>query len=531
MASPPQLGNGPQLGDRPWRPDVAESDAASPQHATAAPQDAAVPPAPRAPADPLAEVPSAEPTSAESPATEMTHPEVSGAEASRAEASGTKAPSVQAPAGQPVIAAPPGSGKRRLAWLDALRGIAALCVVFDHLSYHDLEHVHTLVWKVFDPGLYGIAVFFLVSGFIIPASLERGGSVRRFWVGRVFRLYPLFLAAIAIVLVMHQFNIGTLRGADAVPKAAVFSHLLMLSDILGVPSVINVLWTLSFEMVFYLLLTALFVLGVHRRSGDYALGFGVAALALGGILPAVRLSHSALGVTKVAALADLLVIVGLLLAVSTRGLLRVFGASLAAGTGLVLLVFNDRRIPTEGFVILALMFTGTMLYRWQEGQLGRTRAIWTAVVVFALITAAGAWHIGQVAAPAAYQAGTPRRWVISLAAAGLTFGIGLALRNRSFPPFLAWLGLVSYSTYVLHYPVIYLYEKIQYTHGRHPIAIQLLLAAAFLAVLLAVAALSYRLVERPMQLLGRRVGKALDARMGSDRIVAGRHSAAAESAQ
>lgn len=429
------------------------------------------------------------------------------------------------------MASPPQlAGKSRLAWLDALRGIAALCVVFDHFSYHDLQHVHSVVFSFVDPGLYGIAVFFLVSGFIVPASLERGGSVRRFWVGRLFRLYPLFVAAIGIVLIMHEFSIGTLRGADATPRTAVVSHLLMLSDLLDVPSVINVFWTLAFEMVFYLLLTALFVLGLHRRSASYALTFAVAGLALGGVLPAVALSHSALGATKVAMIADALIIAGLVLAVSGRPVPRLAGASVAAATGLVLLVGNDRRIPTEGFVILALMFTGTMLYRWQQGQYGRKPAIWTAVAVFGLIMAAGAWHIGQVAAPAAGQAGTPRRWVISLGLAGLTFAVGLALRNRAFPRVLAWLGLVSYSVYVLHYPVIYLYEKIPYTRAPHPIAIQLLMAAAFLAVLLAVAAVSYRVVERPMQLLGRRAGRALDARYGSDQVTAGQHAVAAGAA-
>ena len=502
MASPPQLGDGPQVGDSPWPPDrdppLGSSGFRDTSDSLTRAQLRAQPTQP-APA-----------------------PESQGLRAVAQETAAREAPAQAAPARAAQVPAPPGTSKPRLAWLDALRGIAALCVVFDHLSYHVLQHVHAVIYRFFDPGLFGVAVFFLVSGYIVPASLERGGSVRRFWVGRIFRLYPLFLVAAAVVLVMHEFSVGTLRGVNATPHAAVFSHLLMLSDLLGVPSVINVFWTLSFEMVFYLLLTALFVLGVHRRSASYALGFGVAGLALGGVLPAVALSDSALGTAKVAALADLLIIAGLLLAVSGRPRLRVAGASLAAATGLVLLTFNDRRIPTEGFVILALMFTGTMLYRWQQGQFGASRAAWTAVAVFALITAAGAWHIGQVAAPAAAQAGTPRRWVISLVAAGLAFGIGLALRHRRFPAALAWLGLVSYSIYVLHYPVIYLYDKISWTRGPHPIGIQLLLAAAFLVVLLGCAGASYFIVEAPMQRLGRRLGRGLDARFDTDRVAAGR---------
>ena len=41
--------------------------------------------------------------------------------------------------------------------------------------------------------------------------------------------------------------------------------------------------------------------------------------------------------------------------------------------------------------------------------------------------------------------------------------------------------------------------------------------ALFLAILLAVCSVTYLLVERPMQNLGRRLGRRLDARFGPDR--------------
>src|SRR5580693_8571417 len=100
------------------------------------------------------------------------------------------------------------AGGRRLAWLDALRGIAALCVVYAHFGTRVLPRVHTAVYNVFDPGLYGVLVFFLVSGYIVPASLERRGSVRTFWVGRLFRLFPLFVFAIAGVVLLHDLGLA-----------------------------------------------------------------------------------------------------------------------------------------------------------------------------------------------------------------------------------------------------------------------------------------------------------------------------------
>src|SRR5262245_20730048 len=70
----------------------------------------------------------------------------------------------------------------RLAWLDVAHGLAALAVVFDHAGYHVLHHARTIVYQLFDPGDYGVFVFFIISGYIVPASLERKGSVRMFWV-------------------------------------------------------------------------------------------------------------------------------------------------------------------------------------------------------------------------------------------------------------------------------------------------------------------------------------------------------------
>ena len=105
----------------------------------------------------------------------------------------------------------------RLGWLDALRGLAALAVVFDHLSYYVLQHVRAVIYHWFDAGNYGVFVFFIISGYIVPASLERKGSVRTFWVSRVFRLYPLYLLAVGIAVALYLVHFGSLRGEGSDP--------------------------------------------------------------------------------------------------------------------------------------------------------------------------------------------------------------------------------------------------------------------------------------------------------------------------
>ena len=159
----------------------------------------------------------------------------------------------------------------RLAWLDLLRGIAALFVVFDHLSYYLLQHVRAEVYNWFDAGNYGVFVFFIISGYIVPASLERKGSLRTFWLGRLFRLLPLFGLVIAAALLLHAVGLTGPRGLSKNAAAAVLAHLFMLNDLLGENNLLVVIWTLSYEMVFYLLITALFTVGAHKRSGRIAL--------------------------------------------------------------------------------------------------------------------------------------------------------------------------------------------------------------------------------------------------------------------
>jgi len=383
-------------------------------------------------------------------------------------------------------------------------------VVYEHFGARVFPGLHKLVFSVFDPGLYGVLVFFLISGYVVPRSLERKGSVRAFWIGRLFRLFPLFGFVILMLLVLHAFGLASLNGANQNVAGAVLSHLFMLSDLLGGPNLLVVIWTLSYEMVFYLLLTALFTARMHRRSGELALSFGTGALLLGGLLPTAWLTYHSFGPTAVALIADGLVIGGLVIALATRGLPRALGAWLAAGTALTLVVLNENKSGYEGLTILALMFTGTVLYRAQNGQITRWRAAAIVAGTFAAAMAAGAWHIP------ALETGTQtaldqREWIMSVALAGLTFAAGLALQNLRVPAVFSWLGLVSYSVYLGLPLMLDLYDDIPFPKDYPQLPwLQAGASVAFVAALLAFAAMTHYLVEAPFQRLGRRITARLD---------------------
>lgn len=401
----------------------------------------------------------------------------------------------------------------RLAWLDALRGFAALCVVFDHGSQLLMMPARDYLYRWLNLGQYGVFVFFLVSGYIVPASLERKGSLRTFWTSRGFRLYPMYAMALVIAALAYWTGYGTIKGAEHHPLTSVMSWLLMLPNLLTGPNVPNVTWTLSYEMVFYLLLAVLFSWNVHRHSGGYALTFAIAAVALGGILPMAALTnwaqHYGHGPLALNITADALIIAGIALAVTDKRWPARIGAAIAALTALVLVTVNQGYpYPWSGCEILALMFTGTVIYRAERREVSRVAAALIVAAVLALTTIAGLWH----GAHNGHQ--WENQWVTSILLAAATFGAGMALRNRKIPRVVAWLGVISYSVYLLHPLVFDAYRSIPAFHrlDQSTMPVQVAVFAALVVVIIAASALTYYLIEKPMQRLGRQLARRLARR-------------------
>ncbi|SDH91967.1 Peptidoglycan/LPS O-acetylase OafA/YrhL, contains acyltransferase and SGNH-hydrolase domains [Sinosporangium album] len=378
-----------------------------------------------------------------------------------------------------------------MAWLDALRGVAAVMVVVEHsfgILWYEARHP---VKAVFETGWYGVMVFFLVSGYIIPASLERRGSVRAFWISRFFRLYPLFGVCLAgVALLMAAGWEVHIWWSDRL-ESLTLGHLTMLQNLLNMPNLVNVLWTLSYEMAFYLLVTAMFALGWHRRSTAAAVGFAAAAVLGAGVLPVALLSTGGSGrVLAVTLTVTALLVAGLAAVLAGSGAVRRAGAAVIGVTVVGLLAFNQTYPgPGLGLLVLATMFAGTVLYRAEKGEISWRQAGWVV-----LVPAAGLWladgHSGFQAA---------------IAAAWITFAAGMALRHRAVPQALAWLGLISYSLYLLHPLFLKGVELIWPDHRAAPLGLRLTALLGMMGLLIAVSALTWRFVEAPAQRLGKRL--------------------------
>jgi peptidoglycan/LPS O-acetylase OafA/YrhL len=372
--------------------------------------------------------------------------------------------------------------------LDALRGYAALVVVLFHLSPTVIgAERHLAVFRTIDLGKYGVLLFFLVSGYVIPMSLERHGSLRRFWIGRLFRIYPAYLFAIVLLIACTAGVPAVLRTETV---SSVLGHATMLSDPLGLRGALRPFWTLSYEMVFYLVVSGLFAWRLHRHSA-----LGAALLALVAILAGPHLPDGLLSAgfhsRRVTAAVLLLLVTGCIAAFLTRRLVRAAGA-VAAGFVLLIAVNAHPAAGStvassrQGLTLLAVMFAGTVVHRLQHGSLSHVPAALSLALVTTAVGLAGI------------------SWTTT-AAVAVTFATAYALRARTVPAVLTWLGTISYSLYLLHVIVLTVAGRLVPHLADRPAATRLPVAAAVLTAALALAWLSHRLVERPAQTLGHRL--------------------------
>jgi peptidoglycan/LPS O-acetylase OafA/YrhL len=283
----------------------------------------------------------------------------------------------------------------------------------------------------------------------------------------------------------------------------VVAHATMLQELLGTPNVLLVLWTLSYEMSFYLLVVALFTVRLHQRSAAVSVVLAVLAapsVTAGVVLPASALS-GAVGTGPLTVCASIAMVAALCCASAGSPVLRVFGGVLGGVLALVLVTLNGTVPLWEGWVIFSVMFLGTAVHRAENGQSTWRLAAGTSVLVVACAVL-GAYRYGDG------DHFTRRGWIVAFLLAVLTFGAGMATRRRRLPRVLTGLGTISYSVYLVH-PVLLAVTDSTIGRQRQDSPG---LVAAFYAVLLPLCVLTHRYIEAPGQRLGHRTARRLRPR-------------------
>lgn len=144
--------------------------------------------------------------------------------------------------------------RNKLDSLIILRAIAVAAVCFCHFGYAlQAENFYNPLFIYFyEYGKYGVQVFFVVSGFVIPLSLFMARYTLkhyfRFLQKRVIRLHPPYLAALVITLLIASISYRV-RGVaypetvESVAQSLFYVHF---------PADNPVFWTLAVEAQYYL---------------------------------------------------------------------------------------------------------------------------------------------------------------------------------------------------------------------------------------------------------------------------------------
>ncbi len=331
--------------------------------------------------------------------------------------------------------------------LDGLRAVAVLSVIIYHLTGRAL------------PGGYlGVDIFFVISGYLITniiwrEALQREFSIARFYERRIRRILPallvllVFISGLAIALLLPIALEGYAKSVFASLTGSAniyfwrdtnyFSQLASETPLLHV-------WSLGVEEQFYILFPLLVVLCFRWRRS-----------VLLPITAALVLLSFVANILAIRAGAD------------SPAFFLLPARAWEIGAGALLALSPTVKIAkpwlrhTLALLAAALLLTGLCLFQTPLAML-LPSTLW--VVLGSVLTI--------------YLGNAGDSW--------LTLGL-------SWSPFV-WIGLISYSLYLWHWPIVVFLRYYLVRQSLSPIE-----TAAALALSFALAALSWRFVERPFR--------------------------------
>lgn len=347
--------------------------------------------------------------------------------------------------------------------LDGLRALAVIAVVIYHMNATALQS-----------GLLGVTIFFVLSGYLITGLLIREWSTTKkinlpqFWLRRVRRLFPaivfVLLGTIVLTGVFAPDMLTKLRN-DIVAALLFFTNWwYIFQDVsyfeaMGAPSPVTHFWSLAIEEQFYLIWPPLLLLLFSKRVKKRHIQLGLLVAAIASAAAMAILYSPQADPSRVYYGTD------------TRAFSLLIGAFLAFefpparvnGHGRQGFTARDRKIALgvgsaalAGILVMMVAVNGYSPFLYYGG-----------IALLSLLTGA---------------------LIITLADGRSPLARFFALRP------LVWIGKLSYSIYLWHYPLLLLMNPRNFT-GETPWFAYMGQAL----VILAVSAISYYVVETPLR--------------------------------
>ena len=290
--------------------------------------------------------------------------------------------------------------------IDGLRAIAVVSVLLFHVGF-----------LRFRGGFVGVDIFFVISGFLITGIIRREAatgtfSFRRFYVRRLRRLFPALAATVLLTLVASAafFAPDLFQSVGASSVAAILSvsniYFWLDSGYFDVGNSVKPLlhtWSLGVEEQFYLVWPVILAFAVRR---------GVAAPAL----------------------------------------VVLFVGSLAAGV--LLPVDPSATFYLMPFRVYELALGGLMVFVVERVRL--RGVVLEACLLLALVLMAYAVLTFRETTPYPMNGLVPSVGAALAILAGTAPVLGIVLRN----PVSVFIGLISYSVYLVHWPIVVLYRYV-----------------------------------------------------------------------
>jgi peptidoglycan/LPS O-acetylase OafA/YrhL len=176
------------------------------------------------------------------------------------------------------------SNNNRVEFANTLRGVAALVVVVSHylgafwtnraaVAHLTISPELTIeqfatpsyaqlvtALPVISLGGFGVALFFLISGFVITFSMTKA-SVSGFLISRAMRIYPTYIVGFSVTLFMLFMSTAYFKTGFNISLGEVLIHFSAgLRDILGSRNIDSIIWTLEIEMKFYVFVAVAYCL-------------------------------------------------------------------------------------------------------------------------------------------------------------------------------------------------------------------------------------------------------------------------------